>query len=285
MPSAEATPATKLRIITGLAVAAVIVPAVLFLPTLGFVIAFGLIAVLAGWEWSNLAGVENRSGRLAFCGSLLLTMASYHYWLGYLFDWFMWPVLAWWVALAIALRQMPGKLLQWKYPVAVKLAVGYFVLLSAWIMFVWLHVNFGSYQVLYLLVLIAVADMGAYFVGKNYGFSKLMPEISPGKTVEGLYGALGAAALLALLVGGYFYLIAEKWSGMVFADFLLLSVMTVLASICGDLFESLVKRLRGVKDSGSWLPGHGGVLDRIDSLLAAVPMFYAGCYLREIFFQ
>lgn len=255
------------------------------MPTLGFVVAFGSIALLAGWEWGSLAGVENRSARLAFCGALLLTMATYRLWLGYLFDWFMWPVLAWWVALAIAMRQVPEKLLKWNYPVAAKLAVGYFVLLSAWIMFVWLHVNFGAKQVLYLLVLIAVADMGAYFVGKNWGVNKLMPEISPGKTVEGLYGALGAAVLLALAVGGYFYGIAEKWSGMVFADFVLLSVMTVLASVCGDLFESLLKRLRGVKDSGAWLPGHGGVLDRIDSLLAAVPMFYAGCYLREIFFQ
>lgn len=283
--AAATQPAGKNRVLTGVAVAAVIIPAVLFLPVLGFVIAFAALALLAAWEWSDLAGLTNPKGRAGFVAALLATMASYQLWLGYLFDWFMWPVLAFWLVLAIAMRQAPNRLLQWRYPTAAKLALGYFVLLSAWVLFVWLRVNFGAAQVLYLLVLTSVADMAAYFVGKRWGQTKLLPEISPGKTVEGLYGAMGAVLVLALLVGGYFFGIAGSWSGMVFGDFILLSLMTVLISVAGDLFESLVKRLRGVKDSGTWLPGHGGVLDRIDSLLAAVPMFYIGCYVREIFFQ
>ncbi|TAN49868.1 MAG: phosphatidate cytidylyltransferase [Methylococcaceae bacterium] len=282
---ADSKPDLTHRVLTATLVAGIIIPAVWWLPTLWFATVFGGIAALAAWEWAGLSALESKAGRWLYCGAFLLSMVSYHYWLAYLFDWFMWPVLAWWVGLAIALRQFPQKLLQLKLPVAAKLLMGYFVLMSAWIMFVWLHVNFGAQQVLYLLVLVAVADMAAYFAGKRWGFTKLLPEISPGKTVEGLYGALGGALLLALLVGGYFYGFANRWDGMVFGDFVLLSLMTVLVSVCGDMFESLLKRQRGVKDSGTWLPGHGGVLDRIDSLLAAVPFFYAGCALREIFFR
>lgn len=282
---AEAIPVLKYRVITALALAAIIIPSVLFLPFIGFATVFAAIALLAAWEWTDLSGLTSKSGKLAFCIALLLVFASYKLWVHYLFDWFMWPVLAWWLVLAIAMRQIPARLLQLNYSLTAKLTIGFFVLMSAWVMLVWLRVNFGVGQVLYLLVLIAVADMAAYFTGKNWGVTQLLPEISPGKSVEGLYGAWCAALLLALAVGAYFYGVAGKWNGMVFADFVLLSLMTVLASVCGDLFESLVKRLRGVKDSGAWLPGHGGVLDRIDSLLAAAPMFYAGCATREIFFQ
>ena len=124
---------------------------------------------------------------------------------------------------------------------------------------------------MYFLVLIWLADISAFFVGKKWGSTKLAPEISPGKTVVGMYGALVSglvcAAILSLIYG---------FQLMIASDFILLSVLAVLISIYGDLFISVVKRQRGVKDSGSLLPGHGGILDRIDSLIAAIPFFY-GC--------
>jgi phosphatidate cytidylyltransferase len=126
--------------------------------------------------------------------------------------------------------------------------------------------------------MIWIADITAYFVGKRYGNTKLLEQISPGKTVEGAYGALAATALLATGVGFW-----AKLEPVQIADFVFLSVITVAVSILGDLFESFVKRLRGVKDSSGILPGHGGVLDRNDSLIAAVSVFYAGSFLLGIF--
>jgi len=124
---------------------------------------------------------------------------------------------------------------------------------------------------MYLLLLIWAADIAAYFTGKKWGKTKLAPEISPGKTVAGMYGALIAGLVCAVVLS-----LIYGFNLMIASDFMLLSVLTVLISIYGDLFVSVVKRQRGVKDSGSLLPGHGGVLDRIDSMIAAIPFFY-GC--------
>jgi phosphatidate cytidylyltransferase len=124
------------------------------------------------------------------------------------------------------------------------------------------------------LLLIWIADIAAYFTGKKFGKDKLCPDISPGKTVEGMYGALASAIVTAIGLGLYY-----KFPLLNASDFVLLSVLTVLISIYGDLFFSLVKRQKGVKDSGTILPGHGGILDRIDSVIAAAPFFYAGIFL------
>jgi phosphatidate cytidylyltransferase len=132
--------------------------------------------------------------------------------------------------------------------------------------------------VLYLVLLIWLADIAAYFFGKRWGFAKLVEPISPGKTIEGVYGAMLAAVVLAIPVG-----LVVGFETMTLIDFVFLSLLTVAFSVCGDLFESLAKRVRGVKDSSGLLPGHGGVLDRIDSLLSAVAVFYAGSLLIPIF--
>ena len=148
-----------------------------------------------------------------------------------------------------------------------------------------LHTLYQGGMVMYFLILIWSADILAYFTGKKWGKEKLSPDISPGKTVEGFYGALAAG----LLCGIGFYVFEKVTYGgnvdygtlhyMTSFDFILLSVLTVMVSVYGDLFFSLVKRQKGVKDTGSILPGHGGVLDRIDSVIAAAPFFYAGVFL------
>ena len=126
---------------------------------------------------------------------------------------------------------------------------------------------------MYFFVLIWSADIAAYFAGKKFGKTKLAIEISPGKTLEGLYGALVSAVVVGLC-----FTLSFGFSVMSISDFLMLSVITVLVSVYGDLFFSAAKRIRGVKDSGTILPGHGGLLDRLDSVIAAIPVFYAGIW-------
>ncbi len=157
-------------------------------------------------------------------------------------------------------------------------AVGLPVLISPWVAITYLHARSpdGPYLVLFLLVLVWVADILAYFTGRQWGREKLAPLLSPGKTRIGVYGALIGAALLGVLL---------SWErGLPALNALLLVAVCVLAafiSVIGDLFESLIKRRRDLKDSGRLLPGHGGVLDRIDSMTAAAPLFTLGLLWLE----
>jgi phosphatidate cytidylyltransferase len=266
------------RLITAAVMAPLIVLAVLKLPPLWFASVWGVLIVAAAWEWTGLCGVSGIAGRIGFLLAVILSQLSAKYWAPYAIEWLPWPVAVWWFVVGMAMRMVPDRLAAMRYPKAMMLVTGFFVLVTAWILLVWLRVNFGVKQVLFLLVLIWVADAAAYFVGKRFGRTKLLPQISPGKTVEGVYGALLLTAIYALGVGLYY-----EFQPIVVSDFVVLSLLTVIISVAGDLFESLAKRQRGVKDSGSLLPGHGGVLDRIDSLIAAVSVFYLGSYLREIF--
>jgi phosphatidate cytidylyltransferase len=121
---------------------------------------------------------------------------------------------------------------------------------------------------LFLLLLVVAADIGAYFAGRQFGRNKLAPRVSPGKTWEGVLGGIGGAGIVAGVGVSFFEVPIGPFVG--------LSLVTVLASVVGDLTESLFKRHAGVKDSGSLLPGHGGVLDRVDSVTAAAPIFLVG---------
>jgi phosphatidate cytidylyltransferase len=136
---------------------------------------------------------------------------------------------------------------------------------------VYLHQAHGGEVLLYMLTLVWLADIGAYFSGRKFGKRKLAPSISPGKTWEGVYGGVLVNLIWILLV---FWLI-DGW-GIGLLPFVLIGVATVAISVVGDLFESVLKREAGVKDSGQLLPGHGGVLDRIDSVIAATPVFVSG---------
>ena len=154
-------------------------------------------------------------------------------------------------------------------------------LLSIWIcmhglFFIYQHFEQGQWMLLYLLTLVWVADIGAYFSGKRFGRHKLAPVISPGKTREGVLGGVLLNGLWITLV----YLVSAGW-GIHYLAFLLLGLFTALLSVVGDLYISVLKREAGLKDSGKLLPGHGGILDRIDSLIAATPVFVTGLYLLE----
>lgn len=127
---------------------------------------------------------------------------------------------------------------------------------------------------MYVLTLVWVADIGAYFSGKKFGRHKLAPGISPGKTIEGVIGGLGLNAVWITVV----FIITQGW-GVAYIPFLLLGLVTAAISVVGDLYESILKREAGLKDSGKILPGHGGLLDRIDSVIAATPVYLAGLFI------
>jgi phosphatidate cytidylyltransferase len=129
----------------------------------------------------------------------------------------------------------------------------------------------GPAWLFYALALVWIADIGAYFSGKKFGKNKLAPHISPGKTKEGLVGAVAATSIYTLVASYYFSLDNERAVLLV-----MLSVILTFISVSGDLYISFLKREAGLKDSGSILPGHGGILDRIDSVLAAMPVFLLG---------
>jgi phosphatidate cytidylyltransferase len=281
----------KNRILTASILAPLVILAVLLLPDLWFAIVWGIAIGVCAWEWSNLAGLASIPARAGFVVACVGVMTSYQQWAGEVMDWLAWPVVAWWILFGVLVRKIPAKLAAIQYPVAARLAVGAFVLVSAWILTVWTQHNLRPPQLLYLFLLVWLADIAAYFSGKRWGMTKLCPEISPGKTVEGVYGALGAVAVFALATAAALYAFGEEGSSFArfdpvkWLDFVMLSLGTAAFSVVGDLFESLVKRVRGVKDSGAILPGHGGLLDRVDSLLAAVSLYYAGSKYLEIFFQ
>jgi len=280
------------RIITASILASLLALAVFFLPSEFFSILIALITLGGAWEWTNLVGLQSLSKKLLFLLLLFMPMLGVFFWTQLLeaiaisfdwteirtysgvLEWFVVPPVLFWILAMVLIRNLPAEVLHMQVKPVYKLLVGWFVLLSVWMFFSRIRTFYGSEMMMYFLLLIWAADIAAYFVGGKYGKTKLSPDISPGKTVEGMYGALIVGAVCGItlsLIYGFNILVAS--------DFVLLSVLTVLISIYGDLFISILKRQRGVKDSGSLLPGHGGILDRIDSLVAASPFFYAGILL------
>ncbi|NHC04023.1 CDP-archaeol synthase [Acinetobacter sp. 187] len=136
----------------------------------------------------------------------------------------------------------------------------------------------SPWWLMYLFLLVWGADSGAYFVGRKFGQRKLAPEVSPNKSIEGLIGGIVTVAIVIVCVQSLYLNLSLTQHIL----FLILSIITVFSSVLGDLFESMIKRRAGIKDSGRILPGHGGVLDRIDSLLAAAPIFAAGMYVLKL---
>jgi phosphatidate cytidylyltransferase len=306
------------RILTAVILVPLVILAVFKLPQDYFALLFGLIILLAAWEWSHLIGINEPAKKYLFLLSMLIPMLWIHFWTQFLeglqylietaqqdiyqyakksgwasistfmeylnipdvrtysglLEWFVIFAVIFWVLVMILIKHTPTGVLTLELKHSHKKLIGWFVLVLAWMFFVRLRVLYGAEMIMYLLVLIWAADISAYFVGKKWGTTKLAPEISPGKTLAGFYGALVSAVVCGIILS-----LIYQFPILNASDIILLSVFTVLISVYGDLFFSVVKRQGGVKESGSILPGHGGILDRIDSLIAATPIFYAGIYL------
>jgi phosphatidate cytidylyltransferase len=264
------------RTLTAAVLIPLVVAGVLWAPTAGVALALALVMLIGAQEWAELAGIEDCSFHLGFILAAAAGIAV-STWLVFggrnVVPWFLVGGLWWLWAAQRVLRSPPVRLRQG--PDAAAAISGLVVLVPAWAALVWMHqLPLGPQLVLSLLVLIWVADSGAYFVGRRWGSHKLARTVSPGKTWEGLLGALVGALVWGGVVAGLLGSSLAQIAGL-----LLLSLVTVLMSVVGDLYESLMKRERGVKDSGALLPGHGGVLDRIDSLTAAAPVFALGLHL------
>lgn len=290
------------RILTALVLASVIIGAVFQLSSLYFSLFIAIITLGAAWEWLSLTSVDKAKSKVIFMVALIFPMLGVTYWTVFLevlseamewpeikdysdaLEWFVIAPVLFWMLTMILIRQASPQLIQVNIKPRFQAFIGWLVLLSAWMFLSKLRAYYGSEMTLYFLILIWVADISAYFVGKKWGKDKLAPDVSPGKTVQGMYGALVSAIVCAIglrLYSGLEPLVSEgaELAILMAIDILILSILTVLVSIYGDLFFSLVKRRKGVKDSGNLLPGHGGILDRIDSIIAAVPFFYAGIVL------
>jgi len=265
------------RVLTGLVLLPVTVAAILWLPTSAFAVAVAAVVLAGGWEWSRLSGWTAGSVRalytLALAGALAVATLLLPWAPGQLA--LLGLGLLWWLAAAglVVRFERAGSPLAW--PRGLRALAGGLVLVPAWGALVGLHARevSGPAWVLFLAVTIWVADSGAFFVGRRWGRRRLAPRVSPGKSWEGVAGGMLVAVLTAALAATLAGVPSDRLPGL-----LLLVLATVAASVLGDLTESLFKRAAGVKDSGSLLPGHGGVLDRIDSLTAAAPLFALGLH-------
>lgn len=240
-----------------------------------FLIVTLLISLAGAWEWTNFMGIKKILGKIFY----LLITALVCYWLSFnlynnfiSIELFFSGVFVWWLFATLLIVIYPKGSGWWGKSIVVRGMMGLLVLAPCWIALnaIW-NQRDGTYMLLFLFLLIWGADSAAYFAGKKWGKDKLAPMVSPGKSRQGLYGALAFSVLIVFIA-----LIMSHTPWIIWPWAMALSLMTVIFSVIGDLFESMMKREVGLKDSGKLLPGHGGLLDRIDSLTAAAPVFIFG---------
>ena len=280
----------KYRLISAFVLIPIVIAALFLLPPVGFAIVTLVVCMLAAWDWGQFSGFTSRTQRVwlaVLCGFILavmlFTLPEYNPEIHQpLVAGSLWISLAWWVAALLLVLFYPGSAALWRHSKVLRLIFGLLtiipffwgmVALRAW------HYDENHYSgaiwLLYVMILVWGADSGAYMFGKLFGKHKLAPKVSPGKTWQGFIGGLFTAAIISWGYG--------VWANLEVAPSILLvcSIFAALASVLGDLTESMFKREAGIKDSGHLIPGHGGILDRIDSLTAAVPVF--ACLLLLVF--
>lgn len=259
---------TGTRIISAAFVAGLLIAAVLWLPPAWSALALSLVLLAAGWEWSAFVA-QRIAPRLAFM-LVLATLCMLWWQLSSTRTGLravLWSALSYWVfmtAWVVANRRATRTLIALS---------GLFALSFAWLALVRMRIDWqhGQLAVMYALLIVWLADSGAYFAGRRWGGAKLAPAISPGKTWAGMWGGIAVCAVLALAM--------SLWRGLPWVALLVVTLVVTAFSVVGDLNESLAKRYAGVKDSGNLIPGHGGMLDRFDSLLAAAPILMLGVEL------
>lgn len=262
----------RTRVLTAAVLVCMLLAGLFLLSPSWAVVAFGAVFTIGAWEWAGFGALRAGAARFLYAAGIALLMFAAWRWtvtpahlmllLG--------AACAWWVIALAWLAFAPSR-----HHSAVALACGLLVLVPAFIALARLQVATqgfarGPQIVLWLVLLVIAADIGAYFAGRSLGRRKLAPRVSPGKTLEGALGGLSMVALVA-------------WGGAVYFGLSPLAVVVFgcavgVFSIIGDLTESMFKRAAGLKDSGALLPGHGGLLDRIDSVTAAAPLYALGLF-------
>jgi phosphatidate cytidylyltransferase len=255
------------RVTTGAVLVALLLAVVLWLPPGATVIALTLVVLAGAWEWSAFLRAPGNTYRFAYVVAVAVLLPL------------VWMVtdkppglmlvmriaVVWWLVALGWVMFAPRRASSWSAALA-----GVLALVPAWVALVRLRLDLarGAEWILFALILVWAADIGAFFVGRRFGRTRLAPNVSPGKTWEGVVGGTVASAIVAVLGSGWFNIPVDR--------FLPLCLAAVGFSIVGDLTESLLKRFAGMKDSGSLFPGHGGVMDRIDSVTGAAPILFFG---------
>jgi len=266
----------KARIATAVVLLPLVVMAILVLPTVAIEIISGMFVILAAWEWVTLtnaaATAAMRIGILiSYISIAMLSKLLALAWLRYI--WYL--AIVWWLIGIIAIVLYPRAKNMWQNNV-ISFVIGCLVFVSAWLAIGYIHsLANGPIWMLFACIIVWCADIAAYFTGKAWGKVKLLPAVSPAKTWAGLYGAVIGTTITTIM----FYIIAKPACN-IFA-FVAMCFIATLFAIVGDLVESLFKRVFDCKDSGKLLPGHGGVLDRLDSLLACLPVYAIGLQILE----
>jgi phosphatidate cytidylyltransferase len=252
------------RVITALLLAPLVLLVIFWVPHAVTMVALALLVIGAAWEWSAFPRFTQYSARALYVAVVTACIVA-TWWFGVQrdeIDRLIHIALLWWVFALIWVAMAPARVNR-----TTAAGAGLLVLVPAWLALSRLHA-LGPELLLFLILLVVAADVGAYFAGRSFGRNKLAPRVSPGKTWEGVLGGFVAAAVMAAIGVWWFKVDAPRFAA--------LCIIVVVASIIGDLTESLFKRHAGLKDSGTLLPGHGGLLDRVDSITAAAPVFLVG---------
>lgn len=272
---------TRTRLLAALVMAPIAIAGIVLLPTPWITVMAALLFLVGLWEWFDLAEIEDPLARTVLLVAHLAMMVAI-VWASrstagptlVLFQLASVIGVIWWLLALMWLGRYQFASDHDTHARAFKLAAGALSVIPAWCALAWIHASKpnGHYWLLAALFVVWAADTGAYFAGRKFGKHKLAPRVSPNKTIEGLIGGVVAGVVSGVAAA---FFIADAPSTQLPAV-ALVALAAVLFSVVGDLFESLLKRHAGVKDSGHLIPGHGGILDRIDGVLAALPVFALG---------
>lgn len=266
----------KQRVITALIITAIFLSALFVLPSGYFAFFMAAVVLIGAWEWANLSSITQPVLRIVYALVMGACLLGASYWIDFTGE--ATPALnlkavqqllivgcSFWAVALLLVQGYPSSAILWGHKF-LRLFIGLFVLIPTWVALVYVRQQAeGHWLVILLFLVVAVADTGGYFTGRRFGKRKLAIHVSPGKTWEGFAGGLIANFLLAFILVFSF--------NLSIALVLAVIIPTSLISVLGDLLESMVKRHAGVKDSGTILPGHGGILDRVDGVTAAAPVF------------
>jgi len=259
------------RIITAIVLLSALLLIVFFTNALIFSLFLSFVTLIAVWEWSKLAGIESVVNRSLYCfGFMLICSLAYVIFQNQLLL-ILILSLSFWAGAFFLICTYPRFNKYWNNPSTLGV-MGILALLPCWFVLLYLRNNDDfAFNFLRLVALVAAADVGAYFSGNNFGKNKLAELVSPNKTREGVIGGVLSCYFLVILINTFnskFYAAEINWVALI-----IFPILVSFFSVVGDLFESMLKRVRGVKDSGSILPGHGGILDRIDGIVSTAPAY------------
>ena len=273
----------KQRIITAIILALIFITATVFLSSFSYSLFVTIVVLAASWEWCAFIGLAKQVAKVSYLATLGSMIIALYFFLGivpeslvinsYRAGIILGLGILFWVLTFFMLKDYPSNSDRWNNKSKIAL-MGLMALIPTWVGIVQIkYLNPQGFLLLGMVVMVAAADIGAYFVGKRIGKNRLAPSLSPNKTWEGVLGGFAACLLVGILLIWLLHSYLITLSNVQILILVLLSLVVMLFDVIGDLLESMLKRNRDLKDSGKILPGHGGILDRVDGLLAVTPIF------------